>query len=462
MANPQKKKPSGSGGIRQIEGLQLPKRSEKRRAVYLGEHIRCTLIGSNWKTQVDVVDLSHRGTAVVDVKAAKALASRAGEKVQLVFRSGQKGSYTVKGEIVNQVPVRLGDKSYARFGVRFHHQNLASIDAYRAELPKSYTPCKGYVRPQAYARDPFFYDEVILFQVNGFTNDGIELIVSARCKSLIPGQVVVIAIHLPGRGTFNVQVENSELFFRGRGDNRYRIYATFRDPPADFLHAVAEHLVMFGPDVTPKGLRKLGFAVGNLANAIEVNHASLGDDFFENHGFVVTELASPTGMPVKRRAHSRRFTCKLGPHVVASCQLVFVEGKHKRSALVAAGYELPDKLLTAGHVELVDLLVSREAALVDYLIPLLQQIVRVTAQSQSEYILVECSAKIIEVLKKIGFQPLAKTKDRPKKSGERERRHLMVLAVQKVIANNPSVLPLNIWDKIYKRLFDYLQKHPVP
>ena len=58
-------KNKNSSVINQSENLDLPKRNEKRRLVYLGENIRCWVNNELIEKKLDIVDISTHGLAVI-------------------------------------------------------------------------------------------------------------------------------------------------------------------------------------------------------------------------------------------------------------------------------------------------------------------------------------------------------------------------------------------------------------
>lgn len=447
--------------ISQIEALKLPKRADKRRRIYLGENITCVLISRQFKMPVDVIDISFKGLAVVDAQIKRQIDIPTGAPVELAFgHDDKKNSFSIKGFISNISITSFSDKKYLRLGIKFDLKKFDSVEDYTSALPSTYYTCKGFIRPQASCHDPFFYNEIVLFQVNGFTIHGIDFSVSARCKSMLPGQKLAVDIYIPGRGTFPINIKNSQLFYLAKNDNRYRLYSEFIDPSTDFLEAVSEYLVMFSEHPTPKILRSKGFKIGNLANAIEISYAHLSEDILETNNLQPSVISIPRENGSKthtRHPFARTLTCKLGPHIVSTCLLVFVEADVTRSVLESYGYTIPKKLLAARHLELINLYISNEAVLVDFLIPLLQHVVRIGAQSRAEFIVLEASEKICPVLEKIGFTAVEHDNQKTKPISHAQ---LMQLAIRKIVTNTPRTLSAPIWDKIYKKLYHYLQDNP--
>ena len=84
--------------IDQIEQLQLPKRMEKRRTVYLGEQLSCWLRYEDFEIQVDAIDLSSRGIALVETWEKIEFPCAVGQKISLEFEKGLASRFTIDGQ----------------------------------------------------------------------------------------------------------------------------------------------------------------------------------------------------------------------------------------------------------------------------------------------------------------------------------------------------------------------------
>ena len=209
------RKNSGEKGntnsIDQIDKLQLPKRKDRRRNIYLGEQVLCCLHFDELETHVNIIDLSSRGLAVVETQKKGSLPCVEGQEVFLEFKKGTNHPFRVKGIVGSVTQVTFNRIPYERIGIAFSIRACKNVDEYLNAVPDTIVPCRSVVRPQASCLDPFFFDELVLFQVNGFSPHGVDLLVSARCKTVLPHQPIAIDFYIPGRGRFLVDVNNSEI-----------------------------------------------------------------------------------------------------------------------------------------------------------------------------------------------------------------------------------------------------------
>ena len=434
---------------------------EKRRRVYLGEQILCWISFDSLEAQVDVIDLSSRGIALVETREKVKFPPVVGQKVVLTFARGSDEGFTINGSISNIAKVSIRGKEYERFGIQFQIQPCKSLEEFHKLIGERIFSCNSYIRPQACYRDPFFYNEMVLFQVNGFSATGVDLLVSARCKTLLPKQPLELDFYFPGKGRFMVQVSNSELHFR-TNDNRYRIFVNFDKPEKKFLEMVSEYLVMFADDAHPNALREQGFTVGDLSLAFEQSYAPVSDDIHEKEQLEAISLAPPILDPSERRnlseVFSRTISCKLGPHFVATMGLYFCENQANPSMLAKARHRLPAQILDHKHMELTDLYVSPKVNLVDFLLPLLTNCVRIGVQSQAKFILLECAVQVKNILEKVGFTYENSQRKRRDTKGQEQILFLMSLNIKAVLLNQDRILADAVWKQVYRELFEFFKK----
>ena len=456
-ASPKKPKSSEPKGtqrsqVQQIDELKLPKRSFNRRSIYMGENVFCWLKTNEGTVRTEVIDLSSRGTAVIKQKKP-VINLRKGMVVTAEFNHNNPMRFEVKGKITNITNVRYGGKDHQRIGIHFAMHTCADIEEFAANIKLPTFPAKSYIRPQVSCVDPFFFNEVILFQLLSFTKEGMVLVVSARNKTILPHQPLELEVYLPGHGLFYVPSRCSDLFCE-TSENRYRIYVTYEAPLKEFLDAISEYLVMFSGGLTPKRLRKAGFTMGNMAGAIAIHYPN--NSTIEEPKLRSSVISPPArGARTSKPDFTRVVRCKLGPLVAAQLGLLFVEGDSARSRFVQDGHKVKDPVIKGRHVELIDFFAHDEASLVDFLIPLLTHVVRIAFQAQMRFLVIEASAPILAVLRKLGFRDMD---SRVRKGNQGTLWHLMVLDVSKAISNEGAFLPGKLWTKVYRDLSKYLRR----
>ncbi|MFK7826927.1 MAG: hypothetical protein AB8G05_22480 [Oligoflexales bacterium] len=447
--------------IDQIEQLQLPKRMEKRRRIYLGEQILCWIGFDALEAKVDVIDISTRGIALVETREKVKFPPVVGQKIVLSFGRGLEEGFKINGAISNIAKVSIRGVQYDRIGIQFQIKPCNSLAEFNRFIGEKLFACQSYIRPQACYQDPFFYNEMVLFQVNSFSATGADLLVSARCKTLLPKQPLELDFYFPGRGRFMVKVNNSDLHFRTE-DNRYRIFVYFDKPDKKFLEMVSEYLVMFADEAYPNALRENGFTVGDLSLAFDQNYSPVSDNVHEKEQLEAISLAPPivdsSGKSELTDTNSRTISCKLGPHFVATMELVFCDKQGEQSALVKATHKISSKILNHKHIELTDLHVSSKVNLVDFLLPLLTNCVRIGVQSQSKFILLECAVQVKNILEKLGFNYENSQRKRDDSRGNEQVLFLMSLDIKAVLLNRDRILADSLWKQVYRDLFEFFKK----
>ncbi len=425
--------------IDQIENLNLPKRIERRRTIYVGEEIRAKIETKTHKLNMWVVDMSFRGVALVDSITTKTKSIKTGDSVKIDM-----DQFSMEGFITHITYVHFSEIPYLRFGVKFQMEIFDSIPSFHEKITPQPFPCKGVIKPQAYCLDPFFFNETILFGIHSFTPKGVELEVSARCKSILPGQKLDLVISMPGRGSYEVSITTDIIFFVPRNESRIRFYGKFITPPKSFLEAISEYILMFSQKTHLEELKNKGFALGNLSHALDLSF----DQTTPNpQSLNLLYTHTLLGMPRKEKVtipHARNISCHLGQEIVAKAMLVFVDdSKNNPSILNSYGYSIP----SSKHLELIHLHILKGVQLTDFLMFFLIHIIRIGAQSSLETLFLEAQDPLWPILQRMGFRPLP-------------IKNLYSISIPGVLLNQKKEVTPIIWDKIYKNLYRYLQKNP--
>lgn len=431
----------------------MGRRHEIRRPIYLGEQISCAITNQLITLKADLYDLSQRGFAFVLRDDRSHPVFKEGERIVAMFERAGETGFSVAGTIRNRKSIRTHRGLFQRYGVQTHVQVYGTYQKYSLDLPGKFHHCRTYVRPQVACRDPFFFDETLLFQVNGFSPAGIDLIVSSRCKSMLPNLPISFDIFMPGRGAFEVEAKVGHFQFHSKTLDRFRIFMSYVHASAAFHEAVAEYLLMFAQQVSPNQLEAEGFRVGNIGLAIAFQGLSGWEEFAH---FRSTALAASGARGADLfDPHSRKFVCRLGPYRVACFRLIFVDGDSRQSEAVHHGHTLPRHVLSEGHLELSRLLLSQGAKLKHVFVPLLRHAVRIAAQSQIKYIVVEARSEVRPLLEKVGFELQNSTCLQPI-DGLNVEFQLAVLKVDQALANAEFKIPASVWKNLYEDLNAYL------
>lgn len=438
--------------IDQIDGIKLPTRQDPRRAIYLGEELRCILKTPTVETKAEIIDMSCKGLALAIPKSNMRLDPIVGQKVELEFFSPKidlkkKQSYSINGTISHCASMVLGKKNYLRVGIQFHLQKYSQRADFLASIPHIFYETATAIRPQASCKDAFFYEEHLFFDMHAITSQGCELRFSTQIKSILPGQKLQLDVFIPGRGIYFVQVKNSQRLLQIH--EHYIIYVEFENTSQEFKEALSEYLVNSSKNFSPNLIRKDAFHLGNLDHITTVQQQDLSieeikQEFLEPKYFG-TQLEADAKSP---SFQGRHFVCKIGPHCVASFGIHF-NGEEHPSLFVKSGHQLPEE---NPHAEFVYFLCNQKASLVDYFVLMIKQVIRIVAQNKIRYLYLEAQSEMIEVLKRLGF---IETPSHIDHQGKTHR--LMQCDVKELLSSQQKILPQRIWLKLYKNLADYLK-----
>ena len=96
--------------------------------------------------------------------------------------------------------------------------------------------------------------------------------------------------------------------------------------------------------------------------------------------------------------------------------------------------------------------------MVELLIPLVQNIVRIAVQAQYSFLSLEASRKIKPVLEKIGFKELGSSVRRSRAETEPDHYHLMALDIKRIVLNSHKEIDEGIWKSIYQNIYSFLKR----
>ncbi len=428
-------------------------RGERRRALYLGEKVTCVITHNRKEFTAEVVDISPQGLAFISNQKDSSFQFCKGDELKLSFIK-LNPPWDLKATVANISTMKIQKQTRQRIGVQFE---LAVFDGYNQfthAIGTDLIPCKTYIRPQISCADPFFYKEIILFQCNGFTAKGIDLVCSSRWKSILPGQNMDLTAYIPGRGEFKILVKNSNNFYQSQWKDRFRIYLEYLEVSEEYEHAVCEYLVMMQQEVTPHLLRKYNFRFHNFDKACYLEKANYYLRSYPPQEFLPSVFAKPESeLPDVRsvRNISRELCCKLGANRVAYFNLVFFDSLGSSEKPHRLQEALRDDVLRHSHIIMTNLIVSKKVILSDILVPMLQQVIRIAAQSRSKYLILNTDKELVQIFKKIGFKQLANALNINEK--------IMVLEVNGALANHQLLIETHVWNKVYKDLNIFLGRH---
>lgn len=441
-------------------------RGDSRRSLYLGERFHCRIEWPGVKPlPVELVDISPKGLALLCTQATTERALKDGwqqKNVRLHFNR-QSFKFSVDGKIVNRSTMTIRGQKYQRYGVQFEHQICQTYEQFDQALEQNLVLCKSYVRPQATCWDPFFFQEAIYFHVHGFTPEGMDVVVSSRWKSILPQQPLELEVYIPGHGLFKVSVCNQNLIYQSPSLDRFRIYLRYQNAPLGFQEAVSEYLLTMNEEATPAKLRLAGFRLGQISQAFELRYGAAEQMVNDPAQVGSSALAMPDVASIGRqdrfKKRGRYLLGKVGRHQALSVRLLFFEDHETDSELTSLGYRLPQAVQASRFIEVSQLLLSHEVGLSDIFIPLMRHIIRVAAQSQMKYVLLESDVSLKKILELIGFTPHGPRLSRLNEDMEELSFQLMILDVNATLSNQQHFLEGHVWRKVYQGLSDFLGRN---
>lgn len=435
------------------DAVEPENRRMSRRPIYLGEDVRCELDCGNQILKCLVVDLSTSGlAAVLDQKYPVHLKLGSQVKVSLK-RVNEIG--VVEGTITNLSQMIIRNQPQTRIGLKFHLCDHPRMDEFTKSISEALVFCKTYIRPQVSYMDPFFFNERIMFQVNGFTSNGIDLVSSSRWKSILPGQMLNLEVYIPGKKIFNIRCRNSHHYYHSHWKGRFRIYVQYEDCEPEYHDAVIDYLLTINDDISPKIIRDYGFKLGLLDQCCHISRAKYNLNRFPKDIFLPTLLAAPKDPGyVFILQNSREMCLHIGSNPVAYFNLAFFDGEINKIRGEGLQTGFPEILLSSSHIVLDNLLVNDRASITDILVPLLQHAVRIGAQSKSKYLVVIAKSSLVKVLSHIGFCIMKPTN---KSAMEPSLDTLMVLELHTILSNRRDDVESKVWVSLYQKVSHFLK-----
>ncbi|MFW7380420.1 MAG: PilZ domain-containing protein [Oligoflexus sp.] len=447
----------------ELEGLDTDLREDRRRSIYLGENITCSISIKGMSHKVEIIDISPYGLAFVNRSFRVELPLKVGDQLELNFEK-KEGSFSVFANITSSGLISIQNKKRQRFGVKFELQNWSTYEAFDQGLAKPLFLAKTYIRPQLTCKDSFFFNELVLFQVNGFTADGIDVVTSSRWKSIIPGQILQMDLFVPGFGLFQISCRNSRHIYRSTKLNRFRLYLEYEKKHPKLEQAICEYLLIMNNTANPRSLRQAGFQLHAIEQACHFQYPlkvlpQLNPTEFSSSICCMPDFTARTTAE-QFQTRSRKIVGKIGAEELAFFRLVFFEENTQLSELQNSGFQIPAEYLMASRLEMTHLLLHANVQITDIFLAMMKHAIRIAAQSKSKYLLLDCRPMMKNVLQSIGFIAVSKKMMRIDEYGESHESIVMALEVNLRLLNRHYEIETNIWNQFYKDLGEYLGRRP--
>ena len=345
--------------------------------------------------------------------------------------------YRIPGTISHKTPQKTNGKSEVRYGVQFQSPLSTSLNTFLSEQKDTCFVYKSQERPHVVGADPFFFEETLFFTVHGVFATGLLLEISTDCNSILPHSTLSLSIQIPGRSEFLVKGTVLPHFCFQK--NRHYFVLAYDQPSMEFLHAMSENIILFAAEATPQVLRQHGFQVGKLDHAFHLSNSKIPADHKKNSNFFCALLDTETpSRHIPSGENTRYLLCKVGPHVVGSLGVHFVqpgEGSQLRSD--RRRESMPNWITDKQYIEILDFYMNGQAKLIDFFFELLKQVIHFGTQSQSHALLLECAPSFREGLAHIGFEEIHATEI-----------HLMALPLKKFLQKDPKMGADMMWNQM--------------
>ncbi len=410
--------------IEVVEGLFSPKRSQERRQIYKSEGFKCRCLrdGIN-PLDLVVVDISLGGlSGVSSFESVEDFPLN--YKVELEL-SRKNLKVKLQATIASISKVNINNNSYHRLGFKFEQKQVTNESDFFSYFTFPFVKLAGKICPQVSALDPIFYNEIIYFQLEAVSANGIYVSYSPRVKNIIPSLPLRLRVYIPGDKEYTVDVVNDTILYSTK-EGRSHSFFQYKDASLEYKKSLSEYLIMFGSaepinskirgSLSPNGLRDLSMPIGVLTRSLD-----LGFDMWDP-GALDKLMMKPTYIGNANKASSTLkkdyYRCgflKVGRLQGVFFALSFVMSDPSRSSLLEGGHDISEKIIKASHVELDHFYLSKYVKIQDVFVPFLKHIIKVSSQEEVRMLLFEVTKDILKVLEKLGFK---KTGSSVKKSGQ--------------------------------------------
>lgn len=441
--------------------LGIPNNTPLRRPFAQPRQVLTWVVLKQDRIRAQLTDLSLSGLGVLIDRRTLPTPPERGADIEVIISRKQE-TYSVKGLVAYSRDHLWGKSPALKAGVRMHRQILTTQRAYRTALLAPYFECSSSIRPQMTCSDPFYFNEQLYFQVNGFTQEGVDVSTSIRNSTLLPGQPLRLDLYIPGRGVFQVDTQVEDFCWATR-TKKIHYFLRYRGVERQILEAISEYLILFSRGVTTKKLRDTKFPVGSLSRTIQFEFEPLSIDNTKREGLVSGPLGTPIwGAPSLQRQEfkvsTRGVQCKLGSLTAARAEIYTRRTREEPSKFAILGYRFEDLPVQEEVLELTNFVMSSEFRLSDFLMPFLQHLVRVAFQDELRFLLIEADTRLIPVLARIGFVRGPQVRQCKTEDTEPLKWVLASLDVKSALMGHLDQVDAVIWKKVFSDLNNYLSE----
>lgn len=443
--------------IEQIEGLGLPRRSDKRRSLYVGEGIFCSVSFEKHSFLAEVTDISPSGLSLVNSKQEIPFTAKSKQNWTLHFHKKSQEHFSLDVQVNNINSVYYHKKKFQRIGLSYHFSNhKKNMDEYE----KNFLYLDKKLNIFATATHPLFFNEKISFKIIAFSPRALSCEpLSSEAKNLIPGQTVTLEAHLPLIAT--IKLKTKKVFhYESEKKEITAIYFEFINDHNENTQMIFDFLCLHHSKYNPQKLLKSGFQLDSFAK-IDLNPAkskTIKDSKDIDRSIIFPRLEEKELSTKKLPENLKQVLISFGVHNFASCYLVFVDQESDFSFMRAVGHKIDPSLKKIKYIEFIYHKACDDTPLFYFINALIQSLLRLCIQSRVDMMLLELEKEKEKEFTALGFKSVTSYREASNHQGKKCQYTLMFLPVKKILNKQYQGISKENWDKIYKPLYEFLLK----
>ena len=390
----------------------------KSRSLYLIDQFKVSLFTKKIQIFGTCTKISLIGIEVVipEEKENERRQIERGDYVELLVHTPAGVSLPIAGQVIALNHSSLQSSRYLRLAIQFTDNQI--LDNKFGRLYGESFPIAEIIQPNCYCENPLYMAETVFFRLTHFRANGGTLTTSLRNRGLFPGIPLNLTIQIPGQGEFTTVAIPQQISRMTMNNDRFKIEVKFESFRPHLQEAISEYILLSFPKTSITRLKKSGFFVGSISNAITVGYPQDGVDFDKILSLrfrAYTEVGKfldrkkPKDMLDPYDSFSRHLVCKVGGHIAGSMRIVFPGSKGEHSEHLSMGLKIPNFILKAGFVEFSRACTDRRYRGSDVYVSLIQHAMRITAQAAIPYIISNCNPETWPFYQKIGAKKIGRT-----------------------------------------------------
>ncbi|MCB0363470.1 MAG: GNAT family N-acetyltransferase, partial [Bdellovibrionales bacterium] len=325
--------------------------------------------------------------------------------------------------------------------------------------------CSDEFYPTAVASNPARFNEFVYFRIRDISSNGLKVQTSLRNKFIIPGMTFDCIVNFPMvsqiKMKFVVKTVRIELDY---GKEVLAVGVTY---VADkfITESVGQYLMQFGSVSSLQELRKEGFSVESVAQAVQFSYVRTKEDYdrvlqlrYQAYSYAgkLKEGAKPIDMADSFDSRARIVIGKYKGEIVASARLIFnqFEDKMEQESFVKWPVDLPRR---DEMVEIMRACTHPDFRKSNLLMSLFRFIAITVTQSRRKWIVICATDDMIDLYKKIGFHKVGLNYLH---SGLNNLKHNIMLANVPHAMEGRTVGPI-AWNLIWSDVSSYLQEYEI-